>query len=152
MLLVLIIMWASLLENSLWYRWIMDAYTSCAVCTHLKMEAPRTTLLVFIKIPFGKREHQLHFLCITQWHNNFDVKVIASESSWHTEREWGDDCKGGRDNCIWYCLFHCRQLKGQTNACTLKLKRLHLITGTYLYVIIEECLREMRGRGLYCSS
>lgn len=88
-LLLLIIVWASLLENSLWCTWIMDASTSCAVCTHPKMEAPRPTPPVFIKIPFGKRKHQLPFLCITWRRNNFDAHAKAGESFWHAERmEW----------------------------------------------------------------
>lgn len=38
------------------------------------------------------------------------------------------------------------------NTAALQLIRLYLITGTYLYVTIEEALREMRGRGRFIFS
>lgn len=149
-MLVLIIVWASLLENSLWCTWIMDAYTSRAVCTHPKMEAPRLTPLVFIKIPFGKRKHQHPFLCITRRRNNFNANVKASESFWHAERT--EQCLQRRERQLRLpsadTLVSLQAAARTKNTSTVKFIRIYLVRATYLYVTMEEPLREARRGGV----
>lgn len=130
----------------------MDASTSCAICTHPKMEAPRPTPLVFIKIPFGKRKHQLPFLCITRRRNNSDANVKARESFWHAERtEWclqqrGETAALAVGRHVWFITGSCEDKKYTSTA---KLIRLYLVSGTFLYVTMEEPLGEA-GRGGVC--
>lgn len=128
----------------------MDAYTSCAVCTHPKMEAPWPTLLVFIKIPFGKRKHQLPFLCITWRRNNFDANAKASASFWRANRmEW---CLQRRERQLRLLLadmlVSLQAAASTENTSTAKLIILYLVSGTYLYGTTEEALRVARRGGI----